>query len=202
MPWSFWSLTTFGTHSDLLTSSLKLLQLYTVVVVQCGKVTSCWIATLVLLFAGTKLAASSQLGKKTLRCGFKKKISHLELVRLQFQLHGNRESEASVRGRKNLKKSGRDPKGNNPLHCPSCAETLGEQRKEKDGNRRLTTVTDSETPTSCVSLEISCQKALVRNQTETGLGYRRRRKRTRRKEVHVRREPQGQGQGQVGESKN
>jgi hypothetical protein len=84
MPWSFWSLTTFGTHSDLLTSSLKLLQLYTVVVVQCGKVTSCWIATLVLLFAGTKLAASSQLGKKTLRCGFKKKISHLELVRLQF----------------------------------------------------------------------------------------------------------------------
>jgi hypothetical protein len=140
---------------------------------------------LVLLSARKKLAASSQLGKKNLHCGFKKKISHLELVRLQFQLHGNRESEASVRGKKNLKKSGRDSKGNNRLHRPSCAETLGEQRKEKDGNH----ITDSETPTSCVSSEISCQKALVRNQTETGLGYRRRRKRTRRKEVHVRREP-------------
>jgi hypothetical protein len=53
----------------------------------------------------------------------------------------------------------------------------------------VTTVTDRETPTSCVSSEISCQKALVHNQTETGLGYRRRRKQTRRKEVHVRREP-------------
>jgi hypothetical protein len=95
---------------------------------------SCWIATLVLLSAGKKLADSSQLGKKILHCGFKKKILHLELVRLQFQLHGNRHSEASVRGKKNLKKSGRDPKGNNWLHCPSCAETLGEQRKEKAGN--------------------------------------------------------------------
>jgi hypothetical protein len=135
---------------------------------------------LVLLSAGKKLAASSQLGKKILHCGVQKKISHLELVRLQFQLHGNREAEASVRGKKNLKKSWRDPKGNNRLHCPSCAETLGEQRKE-DGNRRLTTVTDSETPTSCVSSEISCQKALVRNQKpvlgieeeENGLGGRR-----------------------------
>jgi hypothetical protein len=88
---------------------------------------------LVLLSAGKKLAASSQLGKKILHCGFKKKISQLELVRLQFQLHGNRESEASVRGKNSLKKSGRDPKGNR-LHCSSCAETLGEQRKEKDGN--------------------------------------------------------------------